>query len=168
MRTLLLIPLMLAVAACGKREAPAANDAAAAAFVPPPVQRAKPLPGQEQRRPLTVYVGKYSGDAVEGVGFFDRTEVAQALFDAVGDEGLRHRVTARDSVTVPIVQLPDGRIAAHGCTPHDCADSNWTFLLMQDGSRGELCVHDADRNRSASYWYAGSAPHVRPGDCPQA
>lgn len=131
------------------------------------MQKAKPLPGQEQRPPLTDYIGKYPNDAVAGIAFFDRTEVAQALVEAVADESLRHRIVARDSVTVPIFRLPDGRIAAHGCTPHDCGDQNWTFIVQPDGSRGEACWHDAAKAADASFWYAGSMPVRRPGDCQQ-
>ena len=163
-----LLPLLLLAAACGRHEQAAArNDTAPAGFVPPPMQKAKPLPGQEHIHPLTAYLGKYPTDAVSGVAFFDRTEVAQALVDAVGDEQLRHRVTGRDGVTVPIFRARDGRIAAHGCTPHDCADQNWTFLVATDGSKGALCWHDADRMGGASDWYTGAMPKRRPGDCPQ-
>lgn len=168
LRPALALPLLLVVAACGSRDKAAANNAVApAGFVPPPMQKAKPLPGQEQRPPLGDYVGKYPTDAVSGIAFFDRTEVAQALVDAVGDEALRHRIVARDSVTVPIFRLPDGRIAAHGCTAHDCGDQNWTFIIQPDGDRGEACWHDADKARDASFWYAGSTAMRRPGDCPQ-
>ncbi|WP_232474061.1 hypothetical protein [Sphingomonas sp. MA1305] len=164
-----LLTLALLATGCGHREAAVANnDAAAAAFVPPPMQKAKPLPGQAQVAPLTNYVGKYPNDAVAGVAFYDRTEVAQALVDAVADQQLRHRITSRDAVSVPIVRMADGRLAAHGCTPHDCADQNWTFLVAADGSKGEACWHDAATMGTASAWYAGSMPKRRPGDCPQA
>lgn len=168
MRALCLVPLVL-LAACGSRETATRDDnAAAAAFVPPPTLPPKPLPGQEHSNPITAYVGKYPGDAVEGVGFYDRTEVSRALIDAVGDEKLRHRFTSREAVSVPIFRSRDGRIAAHGCAPHDCADTNWTFLVAPDGSRGEACYHDQATMAATSRWYAaGSPPRSRPGDCPQ-
>lgn len=173
MRALSLAPLLLPallLAACGsgKRADTAADDSAAAAFVPPPTQPPKPLPGQEHSNPITAYVGKYPGDAVDGVGFYDRTEVARALIDAVGDEGIRRRFTMRDAVTVPIFRTADGRIAAHGCEPHNCGDHDWTFLVAPDGTKGAACYHDAATMGGSSRWYAaGAAPATRPGDCPQ-
>lgn len=168
MRLAGLLPLLLLAAACGRHDQAAANNVAApAGFVPPPMEKPTPLPGQENLQPLTAYVGHYPNDAVSGVAFFDRTEVAQALVDAVGDAKLRHRVTSRDAVTVPIFRTTDGRIAAHGCTPHDCGDQNWTFLVTANGSKGALCWHDADTMGTASAWYTGATPKRRPGDCPQ-
>lgn len=167
MRALHLTPLLL-LAACGSQSEKPADNAAAAAFVPPPTQAPKPIPGQAHSNPITAYVGKYPTDAVDGVGFYDRTEVARALIDAVGDETIRRRFTARDAVTVPIFTTGDGRVAAHGCQPHDCADANWTLIVAADGSRGEACYHDAATMGTTSRWYAASAvPKSRPGDCPQ-
>ncbi len=169
MRLPFLSPLLL-LAACGsggQTDKPADN-AAAARFVPPPTQLPTPVAGQEHSNPITAYVGRYPGDAVDGVGFYDRTEVSRALIDAVGDDALRRRMMARDAVTVPIFRTRDGRIAAHGCEPHNCADANWTFLLAPDGTRGEACHHVTDTMGQTSRWYAaGAAPKSRPGDCPQ-
>jgi len=168
MRALCLTPFLL-LAACGSGQTAGGSDnAAATAFVPPPTQPAKPLPGQDHSNPVTAYVGKYPGDTVDGVGFYDRTEVARALLDTVGEDAVRHRFTARDAVTVPIYQTKDGRIAAHGCEPHNCDGKDWTFLVAPDGSRGEACYHDGDTMGATSRWYvAGAAPTSRPGDCPQ-
>lgn len=145
------------------------TDNTAATFVPPPTQSPKPLPGQEHSNPITAYVGKYPTDTVDGVGYYDRTEVSRALIDAVGDDDVRRRFTGRDAVTVPIWQMKDGRIAAHGCEPHNCSDAAWTFIVAPDGTRAEACYHDAASMGPASRWYAaGSAAKSRPGDCPQA
>lgn len=164
---MLSLTLILLLAACGRAsDAPPEN--AVAAFVPPPTQMPTPLPGQAHGNPITAYVGKYPDDALDGVGFYDRTEVSRALIDAVGDDDVRRRFIAREAVTVPIWQAKDGRVAAHGCRPHDCADANWTFLVAADGSRGEACYHDAATMGATSRWYAaGAAPKSRPGDCPQ-
>lgn len=171
MRTLrsatLLLPLLV-VACGGGGKGENADNAAVAGFVPPPTQGPTPLPGQAHTNPTTAYVGKYPGDAVDGVGFYDRTEVSRALIDAVGDEKVRRRFTAREAVTVPIWQAKDGRIAAHGCEPHNCGDVDWTFLVAPDGTRGEACFHDGEAMGGTSRWYAaGRAPVSRPGDCPQ-
>ena len=66
MRLLSLVPLLL-LAACGSGQSASEDNAAAAHFVPPPTQPPKPLPGQEHSNPITAYVGKYPGDAVDGV-----------------------------------------------------------------------------------------------------
>jgi len=165
------LALWLALAllsACGGGGDRAANDTAAAAFVPPPTQMPKPLPGQAHSNPITAYVGKYPGDTVDGVGFFDRTEVSRALVDAVGEESIRRRFTDREAVTVPIYRAPDGRIAAHGCEPHDCDGRNWTFLVAPDGARGEACYHDGETMGDRSRWFVDhAAPALRPGTCPQ-
>lgn len=169
MRVLVLAPfLMLAACGGGTKADSSADNSAAAAFVPPPTQMAKPLPGQGHSHPVTAYVGRYPGDLVDGVGFYDRTEVAHALIDAVGDEKVRRRITAHEAVSVPIYRTKDGRIAAHGCEPHNCGDADWTFLVAPDGSRGEACYHDTESMGATSRWYAaGVAPKSRPGDCPQ-
>ena len=167
MRALCLAPLLL-LAACGSGQKSDGADNQAARFVPPPTLPPKPLPGQEHSNPITAYVGKYPGDAVAGVGFYDRTEVSRALIDAVGDDALRHRFTAHDAVSVPIFHTKDGRIAAHGCESHNCDGKDWTFLVAPDGTRGEACYHDGETMGATSRWYAaGSPPKSRPGDCPQ-
>ena len=167
MRVFSLVPLLL-LAACGSGQSASDDNAAAARFVPPATQPPKPLPGQEHSNPITAYVGKYPGDTVAGVGFYDRTEVSRALIDAIGDDTLRHRFTAHDAVSVPIFQTKDGRIAAHGCEAHNCDGKDWTFLVAPDGTRGEACYHDGETMGATSRWYAaGSPPKSRPGDCPQ-
>jgi hypothetical protein len=167
MRLLCLVPLLL-LAACGSGQSASEDNAAAANFVPPPTQPPKPLPGQEHSKPITAYVGKYPGDAVDGVGFYDRTEVSRALLDSVGDDAIRHRFTARDAVAVPIYQTKDGRLAAHACEAHNCDGKDWTFLVAPDGTRGEACYHDGETMGATSRWYAaGAPPKSRPGDCPQ-
>jgi hypothetical protein len=167
MRILLLSLLLVPLAACGQKEETTnrAMEVNATAFVPPPVVRPKALPGQDDRPPLDVYVGKYPHDPVDGVGFYDRTEVANALIDAVGDEAMRRRI-AGEATEVPIFTAGE-RIAAWGCEPHNCGPNHWVFLLRRDGTGGEAC-HHTDAMGGASRWYAGGAPVMRPGDCPKA
>ncbi|HVF92710.1 MAG TPA: hypothetical protein VM900_00195 [Sphingomonas sp.] len=159
------ITACLLLAACGSGDdgAPAANTATG--FVPPAVQAPAPLPGQAQSNPLSAYVGRYPGDPVDGVGFFDRTEVANALIAAVPDPGFRRTITNREATATPIF-ASNGRIGAHGCEPHNCSDNNWTFLVRANGTGGLACHHQA-ADGANSRWYAGSnKPVVRPGDCP--
>ena len=105
-----------AAAACGKNDAAPADNRAAAntaatAFVPPPVQPPTPLPGQAHQVPLTAFVGKYPTDTVDGVTFFDRTEVANALIGAVGDEKLRRLIDGPrwgDGADIPLPRCDRG------------------------------------------------------------
>ena len=164
----MILAALCTLAGCGRSNEPdPASTARPGGFVPPRTQAPTALPGQEHSNPLTAYVGKYPNEPVGGVGFFDRTEVSNALISAVGDEKLRRMMTARGAVTVPIFRIGD-RIAAHGCEPHNCGDHNWTFLLAPDATRAEACFHDAAAMGDSSRWYANSAPVARPGNCPSA
>ncbi|MDQ2892498.1 MAG: hypothetical protein M3R64_05345 [Pseudomonadota bacterium] len=168
MRTIMIVAGLLTLTACDRHEATADNDGAtAAAFVPPRTQAPAPLPGQAHQVPLTAYVGKYPTDTVGGVTFFDRTEVANALIAAVGDAKLRRMITGRDGVTVPIFAY-QGKIAAHGCEPHNCSAHNWTFVMSPDAGRAVACFHDEAAMGETSRWVANDEPVTRPGDCPQA
>lgn len=166
MRVIATVAMALLLAACGKGGTKANADAAAVAhgFTPPPSQRATPIPGQTQTTPLRAYIGHYPKDAVDGVAFYDRTEVALALDDAVGDAVVRRMVRADAGPQTPIF-AQDQRIAAWGCEAHDCGDHNWAFLLDPKTGKGELCYHDASA-AMPTRWYAGGAPRARAGDCP--
>lgn len=158
--------LSLSVAACGGSDQP--SEPSPGNFVPPATQAPAPIAGQRQSTPLTTYVGRYPNDAVDGVGFFDRSEVATLLADLVPDDQLRHLVTGRDATTVPIARV-GSRVAAHGCEAHNCADRNWTVLVATDGNLdgGAVCYHDADTMGATSRWTTRAATERRPGDCPQ-
>ena len=167
MRASIGLTALVLLAGCGGGGDPPPPTNAAAGFVPPPVQAPTPLPGQAQSNPLTAYVGKYPGEAVDGVGFFDRTEVASALIEAVPDARFRRTITNRDVTETPIFAARDGRIGAHGCEPHNCSDNNWTFMVRPNGTGGLACHHLASDGGN-SRWYSGDKPVVRPGDCPSA
>ncbi|MBB4616840.1 hypothetical protein [Sphingomonas abaci] len=162
------LALTAPLAGCGTRE-PDASEAAPGNFVPPVTRAPSPVAGQDNRTPLSAYIGHYPQDAVGGVSFFDRTEVANALVDAVADETLRHQITGRDTVSVPIF-AQGGMIAAHGCEPHDCGDHDWTVLIPRDGdrTRAAVCHHDAATMGDTSRWMTRAGTQTRPGDCPQA
>lgn len=163
---ILAVLLPLAAAACGGSEQ--SSEPSPGNFVPPATQPPAPLPGQRQSTPLTTYVGHYPNDAVDGVGFFDRSEVATLLADLVPEERLRRVVTGREATTVPIARI-GSRVAAHGCEAHNCADRNWTVLVASDGNldAGEICYHDAATMGDASRWTTRAKTERRPGDCPQ-
>lgn len=145
------------------------DQVVASGFVPPVTQAPKPMAGQSNATPLTAYVGHEPGDAVAGVSFFDRTEVANALIDIVPEAPLRHEITGRDVTSVPVFQQAD-RVAVHGCAPHDCSDRNWTVFIPVDGNveKAEACYHDAAAMADRSRWSTRTATHMRPGACPQA
>lgn len=101
-----LVPLaLLALAACGGKGGDADSEVAPGNFTPPGTARPTPIAGVAQETPLKAYIGHYPGDAVDGVSFFDRTEVASALHDAVGDQKLVQRIMSRGAVTVPIFAM---------------------------------------------------------------
>lgn len=158
--------LSLSLAACGGSDK--ASDPSPGNFVPPATQPPAPLPGQRQSTPLTNYVGHHPNDAVDGVGFYDRSEVASLLVDLVPEEELRHTITGREATTVPIARI-GSRIAAHGCEPDNCTDRNWTVLVSADGhlDRGTVCYHDAASMGNASRWTTRAGAERRPGECPQ-
>lgn len=156
-----LAALLLLSACGGGAEKAARNDAAAAAFEPPATQTPTPLPGQGHTTPLTAYVGHYPDDPVDGVNFFDRTEVATALDAAVTDAKLRRAVIHADGPRTPIFRAGN-RIASWGCEAHNCGDHHWTLLVDPASGKGELCVREGGR----TMWHAGGPPVARAGDCP--
>ncbi len=160
--------LLAAVLASGchkdQSDAGIGNDAVAHGFHPPETRPATPLPGQVQTTPLTAYVGHYPGDAVDGVGFFDRTEVATALNEAVIDPAVRREIVNGHGPQTPV--FARGKtVAAWGCEAHDCSDHNWTLFVDPVTKKGTACYHDAAMG-DRSHWYAGAAPVTKPGGCP--
>ncbi|MET4897727.1 hypothetical protein RN629_11315 [Sphingomonadaceae bacterium jetA1] len=161
--------ILVALAGCNSQTSDTSSDVAPGNFTPPGPVRPTPAAQTAKVDPLAAYVGHYPNDVVKGVSFFDQPEVLSALRGAVSDQALVKRVTSQGSVTVPIFRFGKTGIAAHGCTPHNCADSHWTFIVEKQGpeNKGQLCYHDQDKMGDASRWYIGGAPVVRPGPCPQ-
>ena len=158
---------ILALGACHKDPADipgTGNEAVAHGFHPPETRPATPLPGQSQTTPLTAYVGHYPSDAVDGVGFFDRTEVATALNEAVIDPLVRRAIMNGRGPQTPIFRRGTG-IASWGCEAHACSDHNWTLFVDPKTKKGIACYHEATMG-DRSHWYAGAAPVTKPGGCP--
>jgi hypothetical protein len=144
-------------------EAPA--EANVHGFVPPTPLPAKPIAGQTTLTSLDAYLGHDPHDPIEGVEFFDRTDVSTALVAAVKDEHVRREFREQPGAVRPIFAQGQ-RIAAWGCEGQDCTARNWTFFLDRNTSKGEACFHDAKMG-ATSHWYAGGdKPVVRPGACP--
>ncbi|RZM19451.1 MAG: hypothetical protein EOP67_57535 [Sphingomonas sp.] len=158
---------LVALAGCGgdRTDQPTAT---ADNFVPPVTRAPTPVAGQAHTTPLTAYVGHYPRDAVDGVSFFDRTEVANTLVELEPDDKMRRLVVGRDATTVPIFAMGQ-RIAAHGCEPHNCGGRNWTVVIAADGNRDRaaICLHDDATAPDTSRWTTRAGTQQRPGDCPQ-
>ena len=161
MRYALIAGTCLMLAGCGGGDAAARNEAAPVAFEPPAIQRPTPIAGQAQTTPLTAYVGRYPDDPVDGVGFFDRTEVATALDGAVTDAKLRRAIIHNAGPRTPIFRV-GSRVATWGCEANNCDNHNWTLLVDPASGKGEVCVQQGGQAR----WHAGGPPVARPGGCP--
>ncbi len=167
MKTLIAIALLsapLMLGACSKKDDPN-NTAAASGFTPPETRAPAPIPGQAQTTPITAYVGKYPHDALSGVDFYDRTDVATGLVNAVGDAKLREMIRGRSGPATPIFKVGT-RVAAWGCEEHNCGDHNWAVLIEPKTGKTEVCHHEAATMGAQSDWYAGAAPVRRAAACP--
>ena len=163
-----ILPLALLVAGCGGG-APEANETAPAAFVPPVTEAPEPVAGQRNTTPLTAYLGRSPRDAVDGVSFFDRTDVSGVLIDMIADADLRDQIIGREARQFPVFRK-GSLIAAHGCVPDDCEGRNWTVLVAADGNRdlAAVCQHDAATLGDTSRWSTRRGDERRPGRCPRA
>ncbi|WP_380782424.1 hypothetical protein [Sphingomonas sp. R86520] len=159
---LLAVPLV--AAGCGRKDDPTATPAPSG-FVPPEARAPTPIPGQAQTTPITAYVGKYPHDAIAGVDFYDRTDVATGLVNAVGDAKLRETIRGRSGPMTPIFKVGT-RVAAWGCEEHNCGDHNWAVLIDPKDGKAQVCHHDAATMGQGSDWYAGAAPVRRGQSCP--
>ena len=153
-----------ALSACGQSNP--ADDAPPAGFKPPEMQRPAAIPGQANTTPLSAYVGHYPRDAVAGVNFFDRTEVARTLNRAVGDQNIRSLITKAQGPATPIFALPGGRVASWGCEAHNCGGHHWTVIVANDPEAGRVCYHDEASMGGKSRWYAGGAGQPKAEACP--
>lgn len=161
------VAIATALAGCGRGDD--ASAVASNAFVPPVTQAPDPVDGQRQTTPLTAYVGHNPRDAVDGVSFFDRTEVANALIDAVPEDKIRHMMIAANATRTPIF-ANGSQVGAYGCDPAKCADHNWTVFTAIDGNadNAAVCYHRTDAMGQSSRWTTRAGSARRPGACPSA
>lgn len=164
--TLPLLAVALLIAGCHRAgaDADAPANAAAAAFVPPRAVAAKPLPGQTPSTPITAYVGKFPHDPVDGVMFFDRTDVANALVETVPDATMRRHFRETRSTEKPIFAR-GGLIGAAGCDPDDCAGRDWTFFFNPADGTAEACYHDTVLMQDASRLFHRGSASMQTGPC---
>jgi hypothetical protein len=136
-------------------------------FVPPTPMPAKPLPGQTPLTSLDAYLGHDPHEPIDGVEFFDRTDVSTALIATVKDERVRRHFRESSGAMHPIF-AHGKQIAVAGCVGQTCAGGNWTFLIDRNTGKGQACFHDAAMG-AASHWYdGGGKPVARGGNCPTA
>lgn len=167
-RVLLCATLCAALSACGHEGDKTAADGNAHGFVPPAPVAVKPLPGQASLTSLDAYIGRLPRDAVDGVMFYDRTDVATALVATVKDERVRHEFREGSGPPRPIFERGNG-VAIWACSAQQCDGHNWMFAIDRDSGKGEACYHDAATMGATSHWYRGAVkPLVRPGACPSA
>ena len=168
-RGLIAIALVALLPGChGHADAEAKAAANAQGYVPPAPLPATPMPGQAPLTPLTAYLGHDPHEPVDGVEFFDRTDVSTALIAAVKDERARNEFREGSGERRPIFARGT-RIGAWACDGQDCAGHNWTFFVDRNTHKGVACLHEAKTMGATSRWYAGSArPAVRDGECPSA
>jgi hypothetical protein len=134
-------------------------------FVPPTPLPPKPIAGQTTLTSLDAYLGHDPHEPIDGVEFFDRTDVSTALVAAVKDDHVRREFRESPGPVRPIFAQGE-RVAAWGCAGPDCARRSWTFFLDRNTGKGEACFHDAAMG-ATSHWYSGGdKPVVRPGACP--
>ena len=166
MKTMVLIAMLALplLSGCGKKDDPT-DTLAASNFTPPQTRAPTPSPGQAQTTPITAYVGKHPHDAVGGVDFFDRTDVASGLVMAVGDAKLRETIRGRSGPETPVFKIGE-RVAAWGCEEHNCGDHNWTVIVDSKAAKTQVCYHDAATMGTRSDWYDGAAPVRRAETCP--
>ena len=144
----------------------ASSGANSHGFVPPSPLPAKPIVGQTPLTSLDAYLGHDPRDPIDGVEFFDRTDVSTALFAAVKDGRVLREFREGPGPVRPIFAQGQ-RVAAWGCAGEDCAARGWTFYLDRNTGKGEACFHDGATMGATSHWYAGGdKPVVRAGLCP--
>ena len=159
-----IVAAAMMLAGCAKSE-PAGNTAASL-YVPPHVRAATSAAGEPPPTPLSAYVGKYPHDAVDGVMFYDRTDVATALREAVGNDPVRDRFQEQRDGEMPIFAR-GASIGATGCDG-DCRNRNWTFLFDPTVNQGTACYHDAVSMGERSRWFVNGKAAMREGACPSA
>lgn len=167
-RAFLAMSVVASLPACHRSAADTTAQAEANAhgYVPPAPLPPKPIAGQAPLTSLQAYVGRDPHQPVDGVEFFDRTDVATALVAAVTDERVRNEFREGTGPARPIF-VRGAQVAAWNCDGQRCAGHNWTFFIDRITGKGEACLHDAATMGASSHWYAGSiTPTVRGGDCP--
>lgn len=136
-----------------------ARHAAAQGFRPPEGE------STPQPTPLTAYLGRYPSQQIDGVLFYDRTDVHSAVTDNVADPTIRQLVTSSGATRTPIF-AGGTRVASWGCEPNNCAAHNWTVFVDPRGGAGAVCYHDASDMGDRSRWYSDGKRAMRPGACP--
>lgn len=127
---------------------------------------------------LTVYVGKYPFDEVNGAKFIDNPMVKAAIDSILPETEDRKFIRETYGLDFPIF-AKNGRVVGAGCANRACDTYNWTIAISPDGSQAEICLYRGEshkygadaaddwRNNISSLWYdrEGSMP-MTIGTCP--
>lgn len=153
--------------ACNRDPKEPSVAATAPGFVPPTPLPAKPLPGQTSLTSLDAYLGHDAREPIDGVEFFDRTDVATALVATVKDPRVRRHFREGSAVSHPIFARGE-QVAVAGCAGQGCTGGTWTFLIDRNTGKGQACFHDMAMG-AVSHWYeGGDKPVARGENCPTA
>jgi hypothetical protein len=119
---------------------------------------ASPPPG------VASFVGKYPFDKIRGVSFLTHPRVKGAVRAAVFEHMVAEEVLG-DAVTVPITKRGSLMIS-WACRPHDCADVNWTVVILSPNGPAAVWYHNAELKGAQSRWFIGGFAKFRnAGDC---
>lgn len=122
---------------------------------------------------LSLYVGKYPFDVVNGHRFLDHPAVKAAIAAAVPDAKQRAAVVFEDDgLGLPIVRVDGGRILAWGGAKRAEDRYNWAVVIAPDGSKPEVCIYDGvgygEDFQSAQWFEPGRPGIMKQGSCPSA
>lgn len=122
---------------------------------------------------LSLYVGKYPFDVVNGHRFLDHPAVKAAIAAAVPDPKQRAAVVFEDDgLGLPIVRVDGGRILAWGGAKRAEDRYNWAVVIAPDGSKPEVCIYDGvgygEDFQSAQWFEPGRPGIMKQGSCPSA
>ena len=141
--------------------AAAAGDAAAAAA--PASEAAAAVPS------LTSWVGGYPYQTRDGMSFWAHPAVTAAVRAYVPRSDIRAWILS-SGVESEVTQLPDGRVVARACEPHNCGSHEWRVIIADSGEWTQICYYDSAAGRDVNGYYnsTGFVPmSAGEGGCPQ-
>lgn len=169
---------LLALSACNAEPAaeeavaaPAGEDGAQTDAAAPPASGAAAPAAATAAAPatgapdLTVYVGKYPFDKVDGVAFGDHPLVKAGIAATVKDARVRTAITTTKGPSAPIETI-DGKVAAWSCQQHKCGEHQWMVLVDPKTGATDVCyMNDPAMTDDARWFLANGKEEKRDGDC---
>lgn len=115
--------------------------------------------------PLTTFIGKYPFNNISGYTFLSEPVVRRAVESAAFDQSVVQSALS-EGVAGPISRR-GSLIIASSCQPHNCADHNWTIVMLIPNGPAAVCYHDADLMAQTARWFVGGMPQFTSADrCP--